>query len=223
MSAMFDWLKRLDPEVRGLEMMSSKFEQMLEDGRHVFDLAANALLGGTDPEVIRNDLFETDGRINATEQSIRRKIVVHGSVHGSGNLPELLILMSLVKDAERIGDYAKNIFDLVVRDPNLGDSEERARLVDCKDRVSRTLVKARNLYHERDESAAMMIISEIDGIQNECDGRIHALLEADDGNMAGAVLTYRYFKRIVSHTSNIASSLVMPVDKLDFFDEPKVE
>lgn len=220
--SIFDWFKRLDPEVKGLQEVTRKFEQMLEDGRHVFDAAANGLLGGTDPEVIRGDLFETDARINRTEQEIRRQLVVHGSVHGSMNLTELLVTMSLVKDAERIGDYAKNLFDLVVVQARLLDEEERQRLIVLKDKISKLLVRVRNLYEEQDEGAARRFLEDADALEDECDAAVHRLLAVEGRNAAGSVLTYRYFKRVTSHAGNIATSLVMPVDKLDFFDEPKV-
>ena len=43
---MFHWLKDAD---RGLTLIFRQFGQMLEDGRHVFDAACNAFVGGTDP------------------------------------------------------------------------------------------------------------------------------------------------------------------------------
>ena len=143
---MFDWLTRRGPEARGLEQITRNFAEMLEDGRHVFDAAANALLGGTDVEVIRDDLFRTDQRINETEQKIRRQLVVHGSIHGAQTFPALLVMMSLVKDAERVGDYAKNIYDLAKNKSDLGDEASRAELVSLKDEISRLLVRAKNLY-----------------------------------------------------------------------------
>jgi phosphate transport system protein len=216
-----NWLSQTGPEVGGLDSITSKFGQMLEDGRHVFDLAANGLLGGIDPGVIREDLFKTDARINATEQEIRRALVVHGSVHGSMNIAELLVMMSLVKDAERIGDYGKNLFDLVAEGTGLVDDAERQRLVQLKDRVSKQLVRARNIYDDQDEASALAFLREADELEDQCDASIHRLLGLEGANAAGAVLTYRYFKRVTSHAANIVSSLVMPVDKLDFFDEPK--
>jgi phosphate uptake regulator len=36
---------------------------------------------------------------------------------------------------------------------------------------------------------------------------------------ATLVLCYRYFKRIVSHCRNVATSIFMPLDKIDYFDE----
>jgi phosphate uptake regulator len=216
-----NWLSHLGSDAGGLRTITSKFAQMLEDGRHVFDLAANGLLGGIEPDVIREDLFRTDARINATEQEIRRALVVHGSVHGATHVSEMLVMMSLVKDAERIGDYGKNLFDLVAAGSTLVDDAERQRLVVLKDRVSKQLVRARNIYDKQDQPSALGFLREADELEDECDASIHRLLGREDVNAAGAVLTYRYFKRVTSHAANIVSSLVMPVDKLDFFDEPK--
>jgi len=218
---MFDWLKKLDPETRGLAEITRRFEQMLEDGRHVFDAASNALLGGTDVEVIREDLFKTDRRINETERQIRRLLLVHGSVHGAPELPELLVMMSLVKDAERIGDYGKNLFDLAALDGGRIDPEERAALVDLKDEISRLLVRARNVYDEEDRAAATELLQRAKDLEDRCDESVDRLIRATGRNQAATVLTFRYFKRVVSHAANIATSLVVPVDQLDFFDEPR--
>lgn len=217
---MFKWLQRPNAEA-SLDEIHREFLGMLDDGRHIFDASTNCLVGGTDPEVIREDLFATDERINRTEQRIRREIVIHGSVHGSTSLPGLLVLMSLVKDAERIGDYAKNLFDLAVKGRGFHDEAERRRLVEAKDRISKMLVRARSLCETQDVEAARKFTWEADGLADECDAAIDRLLAFEGGNPSTSVLTHRYFKRVVGHLSNIVSSIFMPVHKLDFFDEPK--
>ena len=213
---MLNWLKRLGDEGGGLEAIHHRFLQMVQDGRHIFDAAANALLGGTDPEVIREDLYRTDLRINETEQRIRRELVVHGTVYGAAAFPAMLVLMSLVKDAERIGDYAKNIFDLAVLKPDLGEDAERATLVETKDQVSRLLAKAHALYESQDEELAREFLATADNLAKHCDQEVAAHLALTERNAAGVVLTYRYLKRVIAHASNIVTSIVMPVDKLDF-------
>ena len=197
--------------------IQQRFLQMLEDGRHIFDAAANALVGGTDPEAIRSDLFATDRRINLTEQELRRLIVVHATVHGATSFPSMLVLMSMAKDAERIGDYAKNIFDLCVIGPSL--DAEREALTDLKDRISRLLVKARNLHVSQDEGGARGFLEEADNIENICDAGVKRLIMTEGVNTSSAALSYRYFKRVTSHAANIVTALVVPLDKLDFFDE----
>jgi len=206
-------------ENTGFLEIHRNFTQMLEDGRHIFDAAANALVGGTDPETIRRDLFETDRRINQTEQQVRRQIVVHGTVHGAQAFPSLLVMMSLAKDAERIGDYAKNLFDLAVLDPDLGSNEERRLLTETKDRVSRVLRETRVVFDAQGEEAARVLLTECDRIQDACDGNLSAALATGGQGAVAKALESRYFKRVTSHAANVVTSLVMPLDKLDFYDE----
>jgi len=217
---MFQWLKRIQAAATEAEEVIHFFEQMLEDGRHVFDLAANSLLGGTDPEIVKQDIWETDRRINRTERRIRRRIVTHIATHGGANVSGDLVLMSLVKDAERIGDYSKNLFDLALLGRGF-PTEVRADLVELRATMSRMLAKARNIYSTEDEDDARAFIAQAEGISRHCDNRTEAMVvrEDTDGLSANSALAYRYFKRINAHAMNIITSLLVPVDRLDYYDE----
>jgi phosphate transport system protein len=202
----------------GLEKMRAEFGQMLDAGRHIFDTAANAFLGGTDLEVIRQNLFDTDLRINRAEQQIRREIVVHATVHGAAEFPPCLVLMSVVKDAERVGDYAKNIFDLAELAPHPPTGEHRDRLVKLKDRISQVMATCREIFDSHAPDQAADLIRQSQGIEDLCDEQVRRLVgDEEPVDLAAAyVLAYRYFKRVVSHIRNVASSVVEPIDKLDF-------
>ncbi len=217
---MFDWLKG---ESEGLDRIIQEFGQMLEDGRHVFDAAANALVGGTDPAAVKRDLFATDKRINRIEQQIRRELVVHAAVNSGADFPACLALMSVVKDAERIGDYGKNIFDLAEACRGFPGDPLAPDLIAMKDRVSRLLVKMRNLHESQNAEQARAFLKEADALLDECDAGVLRLVT--DGSSSRhpvvAALTFRYFKRITAHAMNIVSSIVMPVDKIDYFDEDR--
>lgn len=216
---MFDWFfgegKTGTP---GLQRMRTEFGQMLDAGRHAFDIAANAFLGSTDPEIIREDLFATDKRINRAERQIRKEIVVHATVHGATEFPACLILMSVVKDAERVGDYGKNLFDLAALAPHAPDGEHRSQLVQLKDRVYSVMVDCRHAYDSREAEDAKAVIIEAKHIEDVCDERVETLIRSGGGDeMAPTyVLAYRYFKRVASHIRNVASSVVQPLHKLDF-------
>lgn len=214
---MLRWLNKLGGDPTKMDAIHTDFLEMLEDGRHIFDAASNLLLAGGDPEVIRKDLFRTDERINLTEQKIRREIVVHGAVYGSVALPSSLVVMSLVKDAERIGDYAKNLFDLAKLHPDLGEGDGRAALVEMKDQISKMLARTHGLFHEPDPDSAHAFLKEAETLQKRCDTEVARLIAVKGKNMAGLVLALRYFKRVVSHAANVITSIVMPVDKLDYY------
>ena len=220
---MFDWFKNTAPAAsEGMNNMTSEFGHMLDAGRHCFDVAANALLGGTDPAVIRKDLFLTDQSINEAEQNVRRHLVVHVSVHGAASLPACLILMTVVKDAERIGDYAKNVFDLTPRAAAVrSDTTAHKDLIDLKDAVSAALSRTRKAFDSQDEGEARALVREMNAMEDRCDQRIEEILasEGEHSVPATLVLAYRYFKRVVSHAMNITTSIFMPLDKIDYFDE----
>jgi len=214
---MFDWLQKLGGSSQGHSDLQRRFLEMLQDGRHIFDAASNALLGGTTPEVIRADLYETDRRINRTEIGVRKDLIVHGSVHGASSFPAMLVMMSLVKDAERIGDYSKNLFEVACVGADLGDEEQRKFLVTMKDEVSRFLVRAQGCFDKQDEESSRELLHEIDKFNSLCDQVVGEMMRVTGRNEAARVLTVRYFKRVASHVGNILSSVVMPVHKLDFF------
>ena len=218
---MFSWFKPSDT-ADGLERMRQQLGEMLADGRHIFDAAANAFLGGVDPDVVRQDLFATDKHINNLERKIRRELVVHGSVYGTSQLPTCLVLMSIVKDAERIGDYSKNLFDLAVAKRKCKD-EYFDDLLDHKNQISRLMQQAILLYSSQDDVAAQRFLERGDAMQDQYDRQVERLLEDDPGTTqpAATALCYRYYKRVVAHLLNIITSLVMPVDRLDYFDEDK--
>jgi len=221
---MFEWLKRNAPEEGDFQQVKRLFDQMMEDGRHCFDAASNALLGGTDAETIKRDLWSTDKRINRNERRIRRLVTISASSRGLASIPTALVFMSLVKDAERIGDYAKNLFDLSRRGKT-PDGAAKADLLELKDRISRILVKARNIMDSEDGDSAMDLLSEMDRIQTHCDDKVDLILVSEGeacGPLVSAALAYRFFKRTVSHTLNIVSSLVLPLDQLDYYDEDKL-
>lgn len=220
---MFDWLRKLAPGDGGIDEIRKYFGQMLEDGRHTFDLAANALLGGTDTEVITEDIWATDKRINHNERRIRRLVTTRATAHGAAALPTSLVFMSLVKDAERIGDYAKNILDLARRGEGV-DADSTSDLVVLKDRISRMMAKARNVFESEDEAVAAEMLAQMDAIRDHCNDMVDGLTtrETGGGQIVAAALSYRFFKRIVSHTMNIVTSLVLPLDQLDYYDEDRV-
>ncbi len=217
---MFNWFSSGTTGASSLKEMRAEFGQMLDEGRHMYDAAANAFLGGTDLEVIRDDLFDTDKRINAAEQRIRRQIVVHATVHGTPSFPACLVLMSVVKDAERVGDYAKNIFDLAELSPKLPPGKYRDDLVKLKDRISELMARCRETFDKQDTETAQKIIGRLEEAEDHCDKQISQLLTTDQGTELSATyaLSYRYFKRVASHVFNVLTSIVQPIDKIDFSD-----
>ncbi|MDH5371831.1 MAG: hypothetical protein OEX97_02690 [Acidimicrobiia bacterium] len=211
---------------RELEQIEKTIQQMLVDCRHTFDAAINALLGGTDPDLVEKDIRKTDRRVNKAEREVRRELVVHASVRGAqADIPMVLVSMSIVKDAERIGDYAKNIFDLARAGVDFSSSESGKKLLNDRDRISRLISETARIFGDRDAEAAHEILKSEDEHLEDYDNAVLAQIESSAAaNVAVPMaLLYRYFKRITAHSMNILTSLVMPLDRLDYYDEDKAD
>ncbi len=209
-----------------LEQIEKTIQQMLVDCRHTFDAAINALLGGTDPGLVKKDIKKTDRQVNKAEREVRRELVVHASVRGAqADIPMVLVSMSIVKDAERIGDYAKNIFDLAAAGVDLSSTPDLDRLIKHRDQVSRLIAETARIFGERDAEAAHLILQAEDENLVEYDNLVITQINSD-APAATAVpiaLLYRYLKRITAHSMNVLTSLVMPLDRLDYYDEDKAD
>ncbi len=209
-----------------LEQIEAKIRQMLIDDRHTFDTAINALIGGTDPMLVRKDIRKTDKGVNKAERAVRRELVVHVSVRGtSADIPLVMASMSVVKDAERIGDYSKNILDIAISGVDLSEADDIATLMRYRDRISRLIGETARVFGEKDTEAAHTILQTEDGLLDEYEELIEVQIHADTlaSEAVPRALLYRYFKRITAHLMNILTSLVMPIDRLDYYDEAKAD
>ncbi len=211
-----------------LEEIEGTILEMLLDCRHTFDLAINALVGGTDPEAVGKQISKTDRGVNKAERRVRKALLVHASVRGTdADIPLVLSSMSIVKDAERIGDFAKNIWDIAAAGIDLSGAPDHDVLVGHRDRTSNLLSESARIFRERDADAAHALIQEADGVQDTYDAAIHALLTGGEdftgSDAVARALLYRYLKRITAHAMNVLTSLVMPVHRLDFYDEKKAD
>lgn len=215
---MFSWLR---PSNTGLDHISAEFGRMLDDGQQIFDQASDSLLRGIDPATVEKQIWTTDRRINATEQQIRRELVVHLTVAGGSDSHVCLRLMSLVKDAERIGDYCKNILEVAQRVPDFTSDPKCAELVEIKQRVSELMSGIKPLFEKGDEDGSRKFCVEAEVLLKRCDGQVDLLLEDPtvSDHPVAAALMFRYLKRVLAHATNIVSAIFMPIDKLDYFDE----
>ena len=208
------------PEESGLENIESQVQRMVNDARHTFDLALSAVTGGA-VETVADEIRETDRQINATEVEIRRALLVHASVHGGIDTPEVLAFMNMIKDLERIGDYNKNIFDLAEEGVSFTESPELDSILSLRDEVSSRISLMGEILSMRDEERARTYIERGDEMRKDFDRRVNELLHSTEEAVTAVprALLFRFLKRVSAHSSNVVSAVVMPVDQLDYYDE----
>ena len=208
------------PEESGLENIESQVQRMVNDARHTFDLALSAVTGGA-VETVADEIRETDRQINATEVEIRRALLVHASVHGGIDTPEVLAFMNMIKDIERIGDYNKNIFDLAEEGVSFTESPEIDSILSLRDEVSSRISLMGEILSVRDEERARIYIERGDELRKDFDKRVNELVHSTEAAVTAVpkALLFRFLKRVSAHSSNVVSAVIMPVDQLDYFDE----
>ena len=187
---------------------------MLETGQHMFEDAAATLL---DNEVLESNLSEQDQVVNRKEAEIRRAVLEHVSIDPKREMIFSLVLISIVQDAERIGDLAKSIAEVaqLASGPRHGARVETLR--DLRDRLLQTFKETREAFADADEELAKRVMDDSYAVK-------HALTEfvttvaRDEGLASNAAVILaigaRMMSRISSHLSNIASSVALPFDQI---------
>lgn len=204
-----------------LEEVEHALVDMLRKGRDVFDTAATTIFGGREPKKVKADVKGTDRSINRDQQEVRRMLIVHAAVNTSADIPMVLAYMSVVKDAERIGDNAKNIYDLAKYGADFQGAPDYEELIGYKDAVSQLILEASDVFEARDAERAAQLIEKADGFLKEYDKHVKAAFsyEGPASEAVPRALYFRYLKRITAHVMNMLTSLVMPLDRLDYYDE----
>ena len=171
-------------------------------------------------------IYKTDVGVNRLERRIRKQVIAHLSLQGtSGSLPYCLLLMSLVKDVERLGDYAKNLTEIRDYHPEpLPDDELVGELREIRAGVEAAFGVTADVFAMSDRERAVSLIREGRDLTHRCDALIEsvALSDYNARTATAVVMGARFYKRSDAHILNVLSSVVMPLHKLDYYDEDEI-
>ncbi len=195
--------------------------EMLKIDRDMF-IAAHRSLRHSDKGEMSVDVYTLDKKINEYQRDIRRKVLAHMVATQSKDIVFGLILVSIVIDIERIGDFIKNIVDLAQAHPKrliAGDLEKK--LLNIGKKVKKRLEDLVVAFENSDVDIARSLMRKHKSITTRCEDILTSFLQEDHPEMstkdAVAVALYvRYLKRISSHVTNIASGIVNPFDRIGF-------
>lgn len=214
---MFDDLlgKKPSPLVTGaFEDMA----QMLRRSERMFDVACRHLL---DNEPLEVDLESLDDQVDYGERMVRRAILEHLAFHPKRDLVPSLILASMVQDAERIGDFARALEELVplAKGPRRGPFADRLRRA-----VAETLPlfgQTVEAFQEDDKGIGREVMNGHRALRRALQDLTRDLAESDlSADMAVVyALAARHILRVSAHLYNIASSVVQPYDRIRHGDE----
>ena len=191
---------------------------MLRQSAKMLDHSLAALLGNQKLEV---DLDHMDDVVDEGERMVRRTILEHLSVNPRQDLVASLILVSMVQDAERIGDFSRGLGELVelAKSPREGDFAVELRTL--ADRLRPMFEVCEEAFRKDDADLATRVVTEHLELKQafiEYTKRVAASdLTADMAIVYASAA--RILRRISAHLSNIASTVVQPYDRIRHGDE----
>ena len=207
-----------------LSSVEEQLNEMLANCQDTFRLGTAALFGEQDTELSGDQLEAVDKDLNKTERAIRRELLVHGTVRGAEvDQGLMLTYMSVAKDLERIGDYCKNMWNLAQVGVRFNGSADVDELEGHRQRVAYLIEEALGAFAGQDATAVHELIPSIKEDLQTYDANVVTLITTDRPAREAVprALFYRYLKRISAHLSNVLSSVVMPVDRIDFYKPSK--
>ena len=201
----------------------SESNKMLVTSHNMFTESVECLRTGEKNTVIKK-LKQRDLEINNYQRDVRKKVITHFSVvRDITNLNSGLVLINMVVDIERVGDYTKNILDLAKNHPNKVLSEGLSKDLRIIERaVIKRFGNTVKVIEEMDEKRAIKLLKTYrrdlgkisDRIVNKClSGNINL---GDESKTVVLALYARYLKRIGAHLKNITSVVVNPFETIGY-------
>ena len=203
-----------------VEPMTQELMQMLEITKEMSSLVHEHVFDQDFGVDQRAAIYKLDIKVNKLERSIRKRVITHLSV-SHDHVSYCLLLMSLIKDAERVGDYLKNISEV----PELGGAEipEGPLKSELKEIIAlavEMLKTTPDILANEDTDRATDLLQLGRNTGKRCDVLLVELAKSDltAAQTTSMVLLTRFHKRLGAHLLNILSSVVMPLHKIDFYD-----
>ena len=221
--AMFD---RVISLWKSEDLLSQAWEesfQMMVLSNEMFSAAIRYLRRGEEIKTLKN-LKKRDREINEFQKSVRKKVVTHFSISKKvEDFPSGLVLLNIVVDVERLGDYTKNILDLAIHYPDPLVSEDCLNsLKEIEDDILSRFTDTLTAIEQQDEKLAKKLLKSYrksfsnmsDKIVN--DG-ISGKQEYKDQKEAASVTLYsRYLKRVGGHLKNITTTMLNPYEEIGY-------
>lgn len=188
--------------------------KMMEEGERMFVASTDSLVSGAPPQL---DLARSDRDINASERLARRLIFQHLTLNPQQDLPASLILVSVIYDMERIGDYAKSLLELrgvgMVLQQGSADAEGFCSL---REMIRPLFSKTCTAFVEGDADLAREVMNVHENVKTRVDELTASASEAIQKGIMTPLfpLAVRFLRRVSAHLSNVASSVVNPLDQI---------
>lgn len=204
-----------------LDKIEREVLEMVSSCRHSFDLAMSALVSDADIGPIGEEVRSNDRKINGVEETVRRELVVHMAVTGSDDVGLVLGFLLVVKKLERVGDQAKNVFDLAAEDVRFSQAEDYDRFVDFRNRVSDMFADATSVLSDPEGVDPAPFLDRCQELMDTFDRLVNELIHSDEtaSYAVPRAMLFRYLKRIVANLAGVVTTMTDGVDRAGDLDE----
>ena len=208
------------------DLLSQSWDEsykMLNLSHEIFQQALIYLRNGENIDTLKT-LKKRDKEINEYQRDVRRKVLTHYAVNqDTSDIADGLILINMVVDIERIGDYCKNILDLAINhDQSIKSSEISEDLAMIEEEAKSRFEKTIQAIQAQDVEIAQSLM---EGYKEQMTGKadeiVNGILKDElhfgsEARTASIALYTRYLKRIGAHLKNITTTLVNPFDAIGY-------
>lgn len=199
-----------------------EFKGMLTIAEKLFNSICRRLIYNEEIENLGQMVYEEDKKINNSEKFIRKRVAEHLLIQPSVDTAACLLFMSVVKDAERLGDYCKNLYEVVnLLERSIDKITYERFFGKIEEDISEMFKQTKAAFIDSDEKEAGLSWKYESKVVKKCDDIIDEVAKSTLSVNEAVVfaLIARYYKRLAAHLANIATSIILPLDKLDYFDE----
>ena len=211
---------------RSEDLLSQAWEesfQMMVLSNEMFSAAIRYLRRGEKIKTLKN-LKKRDREINEFQKSVRKKVVTHFSVSQKvEDFPSGLVLLNIVVDVERLGDYTKNILDLAIHYPDPLVSEDCLNsLKEIEDDILSRFTDTLTAIEQQDEKLAKKLLKSYrKSFSNISDKIVNDGISGKQGykdqkEAASVTLYARYLKRVGGHLKNITTTMLNPYEEIGY-------
>ena len=225
---MFEKFKELFSSENLLNAAYNTTLTMLEFDHKMF-LASSETLRLKDTAELPFNIHQTDRKINKYEREVRRNVLTHLTIAGTQNIVPGLVLVSIVIDVERIGDYTKNIADLAMKHPaRLKAGSFEKELTEIEDVIRDHFPKVIQVLANQDKELGRSVMQRENVTAKKSDKIVSDIITQNNKSKSlptedAVVLALyaRFLKRINGHLNNIATAIVNPFPRIGFREKTK--
>lgn len=194
--------------------------QMFAINHRMFEAATDALFKGTKASF---NFKKEDMKLNKLQADAHKKLLQHLSLSAKQDITFSLILLRVTREAERVGDYAKNMYHLYEAYGRLNQNGHYQKCQELAKQSLELLKKTEQAFRTDDAKTAEEITKKYhDQLAKDFEklmNRLTTETELSAKDIVVYTLLIRFLKRFCAHLANIATSVTNPFQKIGYTKE----